>query len=98
MENVVEVTTAAAPQTDIWGMLLFCAIIFAILYFLMILPNKRRMKEYQTMLSKLKVGNRILCAGGIYGTIKKMDDKDIHVEIAKGVVIEIPKNAVVNAE
>jgi len=101
MENIVEViepVTSAAPKNDMWGMLLYCAIIFAVIYFFLIMPNKRRMKEYKSMLEKLKVGNKILCAGGIYGTIKKIDGEKIHVEIAKGVVIEIPKNAVANIE
>ena len=102
MENtVMEVAgsvTDAAPKNDFWGMLMFCAIIFAVLYFFMIMPNKRRMKEYKDMLAGLKVGSKILCAGGIYGVIKKIDGEKIYVEIAKSVVIEIPKNAVVNVE
>ena len=101
MEEVVEVvnqgaTSAAAGNT--WSLLIYCAIIFAIIYFLMILPNKRRMKEYQKMIDSLKVGSRILCAGGIYGTIKKVSDKKLEVEIAKGVSVEISKNAVANVE
>ncbi|MDR1207628.1 MAG: preprotein translocase subunit YajC [Rickettsiales bacterium] len=99
--NVIEVVQPAAdaaPKNDFFGMLMFCAIIFAVLYFFMIMPNKRRMKEYKDMLAGLKVGGKILCAGGIYGVIKKIDGEKIHVEIAKGVVIEIPKNAVVNVE
>lgn len=110
MENIVEViepVTTVAPKNDIWTMLLYCAIIFAVIYFFLIMPNKKRMKEYKSMIEKLKVGNKILCAGGIYGVIKKIDppSKDgatggekIHVEIAKGVVVEIPKNAVANVE
>ncbi|MGI5845722.1 MAG: preprotein translocase subunit YajC [Alphaproteobacteria bacterium] len=86
-----------APKNDVWGLVIYCAIIFAIIYFLMILPNKRRMKEYQKMLDSLKVGNRVLAAG-IYGTIKKINEKTIDLEVAKGVVIEVSKNAVANIE
>ncbi|NMA32907.1 MAG: preprotein translocase subunit YajC, partial [Alphaproteobacteria bacterium] len=68
-----------APKNDVWGLVIYCAIIFAIIYFLMILPNKRRMKEYQKMLDSLKVGNRVLAAG-IYGTIKKINEKTIDLE------------------
>ena len=63
----------------------------------MIMPNKRRMKEYQKMLDGLKVGNRVLAAG-IYGTIKKIGEKTIDLEIAKGVVIEVSKNSIANVE
>ncbi|MFQ6703661.1 MAG: preprotein translocase subunit YajC, partial [Alphaproteobacteria bacterium] len=69
----------------------------AILYFFMIRPNKKRMAEYQKMLDSIKVGNRVLAAG-IYGTVKKINDKSLDVEIAKGVVVEINKNAVAHVE
>ncbi|MCL2017650.1 MAG: preprotein translocase subunit YajC [Alphaproteobacteria bacterium] len=87
-----------APKNDIFGILLYCAVIFAIIYFFMIAPNKRRQAEYKKMLDGLKVGNKILVSGGIYGVIKKIGDKTLSVEIAKGVVVEIPKGAVANVE
>jgi preprotein translocase subunit YajC len=99
--NAMNAAGAAAPAAqggDIWGMILYCAIILGVIYFLMILPNRRRAKEYQKMLDGLSVGRKILCAGGIYGVIKKVSDKNLEVEIAKGVVVEIPKQAVANVE
>ena len=85
------------PQNGMWGMILYCVIIMAILYFFMIRPNKKRMAEYQKMLDSVKVGNRVLAAG-IYGTVKKVNEKTIEMEIAKGVVIEVNKNAIANIE
>ena len=90
-------TVATAPQGDIWGMVLYLIIVFGIIYFLMVRPNKKRMAEYQKMLDALKVGNRVMAAG-IYGTIKKINEKTIEMEIAKGVVIEMNKNAVASVE
>ena len=55
------------------------------------------MAEYQKMLDSLQVGNRVMAAG-IYGTIKKINEKTIEVEVAKGVVIEVAKNAVASVE
>ena len=98
MENaVIDNTATAATQGGFWGMLLYCAIVFGIIYLFMVRPNKRRMNEYKKMLDGLAVGNRVLAAG-IYGTIKKINDNSIEVEIAKGVVVEINKNAVANVE
>ena len=96
---VVEPETSAATTTanDWWGMLLYCLIIFAIIYIFMVRPNKKRMAEYQKMLDSLKVGNRVLAAG-IYGTIKKINEKSIEMEIADGVVIEVNKGAIANVE
>ena len=103
MENAVEtvnvVTNNPAPAVEgSWlGMLVYCAVVLGIIYFLMVRPTKKRMAEYQKMLDSLKVGSRVL-AGGIYGTIKKINETSIELEIAKGVVVEVNKNAVAGVE
>jgi len=49
------------------------------------------------MLDAIKVGNRVMAAG-IYGTVKKVGEKTLEIEIAKGVVVEVNKNAVATVE
>ena len=90
------VPNAAQPE-GMWGMIIYCLVIMGILYVFMIRPNKKRMAEYQKMLDSIKVGNRVLAAG-IYGTVKKVNEKTLNIEIAKGVVIEVNKNAVASVE
>ena len=98
VDTVSQTAPAAATQTvDMWGLLLYCVIIFAIIYFFMVRPNKKRMAEYQKMLDSIQVGNRVLAAG-IYGTVKKINEKTIEMEIEKGVVIEVNKGAIANVE
>ncbi|MBO7508713.1 MAG: preprotein translocase subunit YajC [Alphaproteobacteria bacterium] len=99
VQVVDTVTSAAQPaQQGGWGgLMLYCLIIFVVIYFFMVRPNKRRMAEYQKMLDSVAVGNRVLAAG-IYGTVKKVGDKTIEMEIAKGVVIEVSKNAIASVE
>lgn len=104
MENTVETanivannTAAAAEQGSWFGMLVYCAVVFGIIYFFMVRPTKKRMAEYQKMLDSLKVGARVL-AGGIYGTVKTINEKTIELEIAKGVVVEVNKNAIADVE
>lgn len=101
VDTVVDAATQNAPaaaQQGSWGgMLLYCLIIFVIIYFFMVRPNKKRMAEYQKMVDSIKVGDRIMAAG-IYGTVKKVGDKTLEMEIAKGVVIEVSKNAVASVE
>ena len=70
---------------------------FGIIYFFMVRPTKKRMAEYQKMLDSLKVGARVL-AGGIYGTVKTINEKTIELEITKGVVVEVNKNAIADVE
>lgn len=96
VDTVVQ-TAPVAPQGGMGGVLWYWVIVLAIIYFLMVRPNKKRMAEYQKMLDSLKVGNRVMAAG-IYGVIKKVNEKTIELEIAKGVVIEVNKNAVASVE
>ncbi|GHS99271.1 hypothetical protein FACS189421_09410 [Bacteroidia bacterium] len=99
IQNAADSAGQAAAQGNDWmSTILLLVVMFGIIYFLMILPNKRKMKEYKAMLDTLKVGSKILCAGGIYGTVKKISGDKLDIEIAKGVVIEIAKQAVVNIE
>lgn len=94
---IVDNVAQTAPTSDWSGMLLYCVLVFAIIYIFMVRPNKKRMAEYQKMLDSLTVGKRVLAAG-IYGTVKKVNENTIEMEIAKGVVIEVNKNAVANVE
>ena len=87
----------ATTTADWWGMLVYCLIIFAIIYLFMVRPNKKRMAEYQKMVDSIQVGNRIVAAG-IYGTVKKVNEKTVEMEIAKGVVIEVAKGAIASVE
>lgn len=99
--EVVNQVTQNVPMNQqpdgMLGMIIYCVVIIAILYFFMIRPNKKRMAEYQKMLDSIKVGNRVLAAG-IYGKVKKVNEKTIEMEIAKGVVVEVNKNAIANIE
>ena len=97
VETVTQTVSATAPQGSTWGMVLYLIAVFAIIYIFMVRPNKKRMAEYQKMLDSLQVGNRVMAAG-IYGVIKKINEKTIEVEVAKGVVIEVAKNAVASVE
>ena len=97
VDTVVQTAPAAVPQNGFWGMVWYCVIVFGIIYLFMVRPNKKRMAEYQKMLDSLKVGNRVMAAG-IYGKIKKVNEKTIDLEVAKGVVIEVNKNAVASVE
>ncbi|MBD5391783.1 preprotein translocase subunit YajC [bacterium] len=91
------VTNMPMPQNSALGMFLYLVVVFGIIYLFMVRPNRRRMAEYKRMLDSIKVGNRVMAAG-IYGTVKKVGDKTIELEIAKGVVIEVNKAAVASVE
>lgn len=98
-ENIAVVadTAANAPKNDFWGLLVYLLVVFGIIYLFMVRPQKRRMAEYKKMLDAIKVGNRVMAAG-IYGTVKRVGEKTLEIEIAKGVVVEVSKNAVATVE
>lgn len=91
--NVAEPVTNVAQQNSWGGLFVYCLVAFAIIYFLIVRPNKKRMAEYQKMIDSVATGDRVMAAG-IYGKVKKISDKTIEMEIAKGVVIEVSKNAI----
>jgi len=95
--NTVNTATDAAPKNNTMGLIVYCLVIFVVIYFFMVRPNKKRMAEYKKMIDSLKVGNRVMAAG-IYGTVKKIKENTIDIEVAKGVVIEVNKNAVATVE
>ena len=62
----------------LWLPLIF---IFAIFYFLLILPQQRRQKKWQAMLSDLKTGDKIVTTGGLRGTIVALKDDYLHLRV-----------------
>ncbi len=70
------------------------AIILGIFYFLILLPMKRRQKKIQEFQENLKVGDKIVTTGGMYGKITRVTDNTLQVEIADRVRIELSRAAV----
>ena len=70
------------------------ALILGIFYFLILLPMKRRQKKVQEFQESLKVGDKIVTTGGIYGQITKVNDKSVQLQIADKVRIEVARAAV----
>ncbi len=71
------------------------ALVFAIFYFIILLPTKRRQKKLQEFLEALKVGDKVVTNGGIYGSVTKVNGNTVQLQIAERVRIELAKNAIV---
>jgi preprotein translocase subunit YajC len=75
--------------------LLMLTLIFGIMYFLLIRPQQRKMKEHQTMLESLRRGDQIVTQGGVMGKVVKVkDDNEVEVEIASGVNVRVVKSTI----
>ena len=72
------------------------ALVLGIFYFIILLPMKRRQKKVQEFLSALKVGDRIVTSGGIFGVITKLNnDQSVQLQIAQNVKVDLARTAIV---
>jgi preprotein translocase subunit YajC len=67
---------------------------FAVLYLIVVRPQKRRQVQQKQLLEELQVGDEVLTAGGIYGTIKHIEDERVTVEIAPQLEVEVARRAI----
>ena len=87
----------AAQQGGGFGRMIFMLVaIFVIMYFFMVRPQQKRQKKIREFQNSLTEGSSVVTSGGIYGTVKRIDQtkNTIDLEIAKGVVITIDKGSV----
>jgi preprotein translocase subunit YajC len=69
--------------------------LFGILYFVMILPQQRRQKKWQSMLDSLKTGDKVVTSGGLRGTIMALKDDSVHLRVPpNNLVLEVTKASV----
>lgn len=66
--------------------------LFAIMYFLVLRPQQRRLKDHQAMVANVRRGDTVVTSGGIIGKVSKTDDLEVQVEIAEGVKIRVVKS------
>jgi preprotein translocase subunit YajC len=92
---VLAMGTPPGPGVNPFVQLVPIALVFAIFYFIILLPTKRRQKKLQAFLDALKVGDRVVTNGGIYGSVTKVNGNTVHLQIADKVRIELAKNAIV---
>ena len=77
------------------GGLVVIVVLFALFWLLLVRPQRRRTNEQETLIASLEVGDEIVSAGGLYGTIRDIQGDELHVEIADGLIVRMAKNAVV---
>ena len=85
---------AAQGAPAVWVQFLPFALILAIIYFVILLPARRRQKKVQEFRAALKVGERVITTSGIYGSITKLNDRSVQLQVADKVRIEVSRSAV----
>tara|TARA_B100000780_G_C20664696_1_gene264596 strand:- start:128 stop:406 length:279 start_codon:yes stop_codon:yes gene_type:complete len=70
-------------------------LIFAIMYFLLIRPQQKKMKDHQAMVNGLRRGDKVVTAGGMFGKVVKMHEEgEVEVEIADGVKVRMVQSTI----
>lgn len=69
-------------------------LIIGIMYFLMIRPQQKRMKEHREMIAAIRRGDTVVTSGGIIGKVSKVEENELQVEIADGVRIKVLRSTV----
>jgi preprotein translocase subunit YajC len=72
----------------------FILVLLALMWFMLIRPQRRRQVEAQKLVNSLQVGKEIVTAGGLYGTVTEIHDDEVHMEVADGVEVRVAKRAV----
>jgi preprotein translocase subunit YajC len=70
-------------------------LVMAIFFFLVILPMRRRQAKVQEFLAALKVGDKVITSGGIFGTITKVEEQTLQLQIANNVRVDVARSAIV---
>ncbi len=73
---------------------LFPLIFLALMWFLLVRPQKERVRRQQQLVASLEVGDEVVTAGGIVGRIVSLDDDEAHIEVSPGVVMRFLRLAV----
>lgn len=89
------VAMGAPPQGgSAWLQFVPFALVLAIFYFIILLPMKRKQQKIQAFLDSLKVGDRVITTGGIYGQVTRVGDQSVQLQVADKIRIEVAKAAV----
>ena len=86
---------AAGQQGGGWQMWIMLALIFVVMWFFMIRPQRKQQKELQNFRDSLKKGDKVVTIGGIYGTVCEIKEGSVLIEVDNNVKIRVSKQALV---
>ena len=93
--NIFTIMQAAPAQGSGWQMWIMLALIFVVMWFFMIRPQRKQQKELQNFRDSLKKGDKIVTIGGIYGTVCEIKEESVLIEVDNNVKIRVSKQALV---
>ena len=82
-------------QPSPWLQFIPFILILAVFYFVILMPMKKKQQKVQAFLTALKVGDKVVTSGGLYGNITRLSEQSVQLQIANNVRVEISKAAIV---
>lgn len=76
-------------------MILFLALMAAAIYFLMIRPQRKRQREQQELLERIRSGEKVITSSGIYGQVESVSEDTVVLKVESGATIRVAKSTVV---
>jgi len=83
---------------ETWWMVIFLVGIFAVMYFLMIRPRQKQQKEHEEMMKELRVGEKVIIAGGIYGQIESLGEDTVILKIESGATMRVARGSILGKQ
>lgn len=74
--------------------LLYLGILVAAFLLLIVRPQRRQMAAHRALVASLQVGEEVVTSGGIYGTIRGLDDGTVDLEVSSGIVLRVARGAI----
>ncbi|ASY68713.1 preprotein translocase subunit YajC [Sinorhizobium fredii] len=94
-EAFAQTAAPAAGGADILMSILPFILIFVVMYFLIIRPQRAQMKRREELLKNIRRGDQVVTGGGIVGKVTKVvDDSELEVEIAEGIKVRVVRSGV----
>lgn len=78
-----------------WSFWIMIIALFAIMWFFMIRPQRKQQKELEKFRSELKKGDKVITAGGIYGTVAEIEERTILLKVDGDVKLRVDKGSIV---
>jgi len=96
MIQILAQTDGTSSGGSLISLLFPLVLLGGVFYFLLLRPNRTRQRQQQTLLESLQIGDEVMTAGGIFGTLKEIDEGDdtVTVEIAPGTNVRMLRRAI----
>ncbi len=75
-------------------MIVFLVLIFGVMYFVLIRPQRKRQKEHEQLVGELTRGDKVVTAGGIHGVVESLSEDSVVLKIESGATIRVSRNSV----